>query len=690
MQLLSHLPFNQNCSDITGFYQDNREFAVIGLQNGAAIVDVTDPYNPYEIEIIDGSSSTWRDLKYWNRHVYIGTEAEDGVKIVSVDNPDQPILVNTILDFETSHNIYIDSDGFLYVVGADRIPFGESNDIYIYDLEDPASPNLIGTWNLENGVSSQAGYCHDIEVYNNKLYCASIYVGYFRIIDVTDKSNPTTILSHFTGIDGVSTHDVAISEDENYLFTGDENLGGHIKAWDISDYSNINLIDEYQTENGAEHSAHNLYIKPGTNQLYISYYADGTRILDIANPFDLKEIAYYDFSDIEGLYVSNWGVYPYLPSGNIISSDIEQGLFVLSLGGVSVLHQEITDINLYEDGPYVYFSAEVSTFDGYIEDVVLYYRTNNSSWSSIPMSYNQDSIYDVVLTFDYSNVIVDYYIEARNNLNQTTSYPQNTNYLSFVYGDLPDIVSIDFEEEQNWIVVSDLTSGDWEWGLPIGTSLQAGFANLDFIVQPNEDHTESGDKCFVTGNYDVDQPGSGDIDGGQTILYSDVYNLESYDSVLLTYWRWYTNNLGNNPGNDIWNVQVSNGNSWVDLENTSNSLNQWIEKRFLLSDYIELSEEVQFRFIASDLFYEGDVGSGGSLVEAALDDFKLEIVNYILQFGDLNFDNNVNVLDVVIVVSIILGDYNPTSEQFDNIDFNYDGLITVQDIVNLINIIIEN
>ena len=78
------------------------------------------------------------------------------------------------------------------------------------------------------------------------------------------------------------------------------------------------------------------------------------------------------------------------------------------------------------------------------------------------------------------------------------------------------------------------------------------------------------------------------------------------------------------------------------------------------------------------------------MVEAALDDFKLEVVNYILQFGDLNFDNSVNILDVVIVVSIILGDYNPTSEQFDNIDFNYDGLITVQDIVNLINIIIEN
>ena len=46
MQLLSYMPFEQECSDITGFYQDGREFAVIGLQNAAAFVDITDPHNP--------------------------------------------------------------------------------------------------------------------------------------------------------------------------------------------------------------------------------------------------------------------------------------------------------------------------------------------------------------------------------------------------------------------------------------------------------------------------------------------------------------------------------------------------------------------------------------------------------------------------------------------------------------------
>ena len=94
MQLLSNLSFEEECSDITGFYQDEREFAVVGLQNATSFVDITDPHNPFEIDRIDCSSSIWRDLKYWNRHVYIGTEANDGIKIVSVDDLDNPTLVN--------------------------------------------------------------------------------------------------------------------------------------------------------------------------------------------------------------------------------------------------------------------------------------------------------------------------------------------------------------------------------------------------------------------------------------------------------------------------------------------------------------------------------------------------------------------------------------------------------------------
>ena len=677
MQLLSHLPYEQECSDITGFYQDGREFAVIGLQNAASFVDVTDPYNPFEVGRIEGGTSIWRDLKYWDRHVYIGTEAEDGVKVVSVDNLDEPELVYTILDVDNSHNIHVDDQGFLYIIGAD------DHDIWIYSLSAPSTPELVGTWDLQNGEGSTQGYCHDIEVYNNKLYCAAIYVGYFYIIDVSDKSNPTTLATHFTGYDGISTHDVAVTEDENFLFTGDENLGGHIKSWDISDYNNINLVDEYVSPDWEEHSVHNLYVKPGTDFLIMSYYADGTRVVDISDPTNLQEVAYYDMSDIDGLYVGNWGTYIDLPSGVIVSSDIEQGLFVLELGGVSILHQEIQDIEDLSI-PYVNFLATVESFDGDVEDVTLHYSLDNINWDQANMTSNGfDDDYNVVMTFDQSGVIIYYYITASNSIGQTSRYPQTNDYVMFNYGDLVDILVQDFENNHNWYVESDATAGFWELGIPNGTFEQG------YIVQTDDDHTPEGEKCFITGNAISDSPGQDDVDGGYTFLYSDIYDLSEYNDVLLTYWRWYTNNLGNNAGNDFWNVQAtSDGFSWIDLEYTNNSSNQWEQMSFVLSNYIDLSSNVQFRYIASDIFNDGDNGSGGSLVEAALDDFKLEIIGYVSLVGDLNYDSQLNILDVVLLVNYILGNPEPSLDQFSLADLNEDDALDVLDIVLLVNMVL--
>jgi choice-of-anchor B domain-containing protein len=313
MELASYLTFGQGTSDITGFYQDGREFAVVGLiqDDAAAFVDITDPFNPFEVGRIGGTPSIWRDIKYWDRHVYIGTEAQDGIKVVSVDDPDNPTLVHTITDFTNSHNIHMDADGYLYVIGA------ADHDVWIYELTDhPENPILVGTWNGE--------YFHDIEVFNNKLYGAAIYSGQFYILDVSDKASPKTILIHQTG--GVMTHDCAVTYDEHYLITADETSGGHVKIWDISDYDNINLVSEYMTH--PDHSVHNIYIRPETNLVIMSYYVDGTRVLDISDPVNPVEVGYFDTSDWTGLYDGNWGTYAYLPSGYIISSDRANGLFI--------------------------------------------------------------------------------------------------------------------------------------------------------------------------------------------------------------------------------------------------------------------------------------------------------------------------------------------------------------------------
>ncbi|MBD3334409.1 MAG: hypothetical protein GF355_02740, partial [Candidatus Eisenbacteria bacterium] len=174
----------------------------------------------------------------------------------------------------------------------------------------------------------------------------------------------------------------------------------------------------------------------------------------------------------------------------------------------------------------------------------------------------------------------------------------------------------DCEADRGWTLGAgddDATSGEWILADPVGTTYSG------YQVQPEDDHTDpNGVQCFVTGNTaEGGEAGDNDVDGGKTTIFSPVFDLSGVEGATFDYWVWYTNNRGNSPNEDYWVVQVTaDGAAWVDLENTTTSTNAWVQRTFTVEDYITLSDQVQFRFIASD---EG----GGSLVEAAVDDIQL-------------------------------------------------------------------
>ena len=177
-------------------------------------------------------------------------------------------------------------------------------------------------------------------------------------------------------------------------------------------------------------------------------------------------------------------------------------------------------------------------------------------------------------------------------------------------------------------------------------------------------------------------------------MFSPVYDLSIYDEALVSYWKWYSNNLGNNPGTDYWKVDVSNdgGANWSSIENTNESNNYWLFKQYLISDFVDLTQTIQFRFIAEDIFYDGDVGTGGSLIEAAIDDFSIDVfeVNSSCVSGDLNEDLFVNVQDIVTMVGIIIdSDVNQFDEYLCAGDLNNDFVINIQDVIILVGIILN-
>jgi len=362
----------------------------------------------------------------------------------------------------------------------------------------------------------------------------------------------------------------------------------------------------------------------------------------------------------------------------------------ISISGINIVH------NAYEDIPFesstINFSAEVNALTGDIDAVELYYNFGDG-WNSIEMQQQFNSnIYETDLNDIFNGMLIRYYIQAVNSEGIVQTYPSNApeNTVLFIVGDLPDVYSNNFEiSGADWTIgdpSDDASAGIWELAEPIAT-----FNDDGFQVAPGYDSTEDGTYCFVTGNgYEEGNGGYDDVDAGKTTLLSPHFDLSSYENVVMTFWRWYTNDIGDNGNSDVWLIQASTngGESWVDIENTSMSNASWIKSRFILSDYFNMTDDVQFKFIAEDIFYDGDAGSGGSLVEAAIDDFILEyVLSEPFLLGDLNSDFVINVLDVILLVNMVLGLEEPN---YSAGDINLDSEINILDVVVLVSLILDN
>ena len=321
-------------NDIWGYTDPNGiEFALIGQWNGTSIVDIsTDLANPQLIEFIPGSYSSHRDIKSYGNYIYIGTEAnrsdpysedfniiEQGVQVVDMTDPLNPLLVNEWDGVIQSHNIMSEDDAYLYVIGAntDDAAWGAA-DLIILDLSNPENPEKVGEWN--------GGYLHDVCLDGDILYGMGIYTDSIHAIDISDKSNPELITS-WGGIP--SSHACWVSDDGQTLFSASETSYGHIISWDVSNLFNINFLDEWYPELGEEWSVHNIFYKNGF--IFASHYAFGLQIVDVKNPYEMQTAGFFDTYPYSGagLFDGAWGAFPYFISNRIIVSDRSLGLFVI-------------------------------------------------------------------------------------------------------------------------------------------------------------------------------------------------------------------------------------------------------------------------------------------------------------------------------------------------------------------------
>lgn len=324
MDLKGVLSYQEDLNDIWGYVDGSgNEYALVGTRTGFSIVDLDDPANPQELFFISGPSSTWRDVKTWNNKAYVTNETSGGLLIVDLsDLPNSaPYYYYTVNDsLGTAHNIYIDENGYGYLFGYNNvikdIPTDDRGAL-ILDLN-VDTPRVAGAY--------QTFYVHDGFVRGDTMWVGHIYEGTLGAVDVSDKANPQLLATQETP--SRFTHNCWLSDDGNTLYTTDERSNGFVAAFDVSDLENIEEVDRYQSSPGSFSIPHNTHVL--NNYVITSYYTEGVTVLDATNPSNLVEVGNYDTSPFIGDGFSGcWGVYPYFPSGLVIASDIEQGLFVL-------------------------------------------------------------------------------------------------------------------------------------------------------------------------------------------------------------------------------------------------------------------------------------------------------------------------------------------------------------------------
>lgn len=320
---------------------DGKEYALVGLDNGTAFIDISNPTNPLYLGKLPThtSASIWRDIKVYNNYAFIVSEAGghgmqvfDLTRLRNVASPPETFTEDAHLGvFGSAHNIAINEDsGYAYVIGANAANGGP---LFI-DISNPLSPFQIGDYDGSD-------YTHDAQIitydgpdtdYTGKEILFGSNENEVVIVDVTDKSNPL-LISTMSYSNTVYSHQGWLTEDRNFFLLGDEideqTFGFNTRTivFDVSDLDNPSWNFDYSANISS--TDHNGYVKGNT--FYLASYSGGLRVIDISDieNQNMSEIGYFDTypANNNANYSGTWNVYPFFESGNIVISG--QGGFTL-------------------------------------------------------------------------------------------------------------------------------------------------------------------------------------------------------------------------------------------------------------------------------------------------------------------------------------------------------------------------
>ncbi|HLG16603.1 MAG TPA: choice-of-anchor B family protein [Blastocatellia bacterium] len=360
---------------IWGYATGSREYALQCNSFGLHIIDVTDPAAPFRVQFIDMSGGVsppkgriWRDVDIHQdpasgkTYAYIGAQSNGNLWVVDLSylsgsaahgvdsNPIPPAGIADRGRTNYGHTVFVnDGLGLLFMNSANN---GSTLGCQIFDLlQNPFDPPLIASW------SGSGHDCHDSYARANVpgsggkdlLYVAEGYATRYRVIDITNvrSTGTTTLVGESAPVSGIYAHSNWPTEDSQFLYAFDEFNVRDIGVYDISNPASPTQVTTFQWSGDATANSriHNGQVRG--KYLLTAYYEAGFRVFDISNPANAVEVGKYETwrdpdgdgtfnQTITGNYNGAWNVHVFLPSGNVLLSDMKSGTFILRVDPVAV------------------------------------------------------------------------------------------------------------------------------------------------------------------------------------------------------------------------------------------------------------------------------------------------------------------------------------------------------------------
>lgn len=249
---------------------------------GLTVFNVADPAKPVLARTVTlPGDSYWNGVWSKGDALYVASAAR-GVLVFDITDPAGPVFVKAVPGSNMNvHTVFVEGDR-LYAMSP-----SPTSETLLFDIATPLEPVLLTRFTAPGGDTT--GYPHDAFAYQGRLYINHWSLGYL-ILDVNDPEHIRQLGKYQYSNQTSHANAVGTLNGRTIAFEGGESYDAHLRVLDVTEPAKVVKLGEFRLR--PQSSIHNMVLV-GT-RLYIAWYQEGVRVLDVSNPAEPRQLAYFN------------------------------------------------------------------------------------------------------------------------------------------------------------------------------------------------------------------------------------------------------------------------------------------------------------------------------------------------------------------------------------------------------------